>query len=142
MPGSTSERLHGEIGLLERDVVLDLLEHEPRTAAAVQVVHDHFVRGPDPLYRLNFRRLQPANQLFPRIRLDLDGDVIILADPENLTGILRGPAGPGNRLDLPRGRAVNRLLVEEGVLVLARDALFEILEAEIGAEESRGSILQ
>ena len=74
--------------------------------------------------------------------LVLRGNVIVLADPNAGEGVLAGLALPGPRLDAPARRAVDGLLAGEPVIVLIDVALFQILEAEIGAEESRGAILQ
>ena len=49
---------------------------------------------------------------------------------------------PRPRLDAPARRAVDGLLAGELIVVLIDVALFEILEAEIGAEEAGGAVLQ
>ena len=46
---STAKRLYGEVGIVQRQVVLNLVEGQSRAAAARKVGHDHFVRGPDSL---------------------------------------------------------------------------------------------
>ena len=56
--------------------------------------------------------------------------------------VLRRLALARPRLDAPARRAVDRLLAGQLVVVLIDVALFQILEAEIGAEEARGAVLQ
>ena len=56
--------------------------------------------------------------------------------------VLRRLALARPRLDPPARRAVDGLLAGQPVVVLVDVALFQIFEAEIGAEEARGAILQ
>jgi hypothetical protein len=97
--------------------------------------------GRDSLDHADFRRLQSPNDLVLHIRIDPNRGVVVLANPQNLFRVLRGARALRDRLNLPGGGAVDRLLVQQRVFVLPGDSLLEIFEAEVCAEKPRVPIL-
>src|SRR5439155_20794526 len=92
--------------------------------------------GPYALRQLEVAIIDHTNQTFLVVRFHFDDRVIVLLYPQISVGVLRRFARLG--LQLPTVFFIGDDLVVE----LRHIALFQILEAEVGSEETRGTILQ
>src|SRR3990172_6653313 len=99
-------------------------------------------RRPDALNVLHVRVGQAADCLVLDEVLDTRECVMVLADPHDRPCVLRRLRLLRRRLNLPARGAVNGIVSEQLIVIVADVALFEVLEAEIGAEESGRSILE
>ena len=86
---SISKGLYCEVGVVEGQVVLHLVECESCAAAATEVGHDHFVSGRDFLNHTELRRLQPPHDLVLHIRVDTDGGVVAFLNPRGFASCTR-----------------------------------------------------
>src|ERR1700737_4595162 len=136
------QRLDCEVFLSQRDVVLQLVYRENRSAVSAEVGHFKAAGGPDAQYLREIAVLQPPDE----IRLDeifnLRKRVGVFPNPHSGPRVLRDLLLRGGRFDMPAHDPVDRLLAEQSVLVLIDVALLEVFEAEVGAEKSGGAILQ
>src|SRR5687768_16961737 len=135
------QRLQREVFVFQRNVVLELLERENRAALAPQVGHLQASPRPNALHLNEIAVLQTPHDLGFDVTLDLREGMVIFPDPHDRFGVLRNLFLRRRRLNLPAWRTIDRFLSEEAIVVLVYVPFFEILEAEIGAEESRGPIL-
>ena len=83
------DRLQREVFVLHRHVVLELVERQPRPAAAAHVGHLELPRGPDALDVLDVGIGQPAHDLVLDEVLDPGERVVVLAHPDDRPRVLR-----------------------------------------------------
>src|SRR5262249_56541896 len=134
--------LQREVFVFERDVVFELVEGQLRAAAAAEVGHLELARGPDALNVPDVGVVQAPHRLILDVVLETRERVVVLAHPHDGSRVLRRFRLARRRLDLPARRAVHGVVAHERVVELIDVALLEVLEAEVGAEETRRSILQ
>src|SRR5207244_2481372 len=84
-----ANRLQREVVVFHRDVVLELVERETRAAAAAQIEHLQLARGPDALDVLDVRVHQPPDGLVLDDVFDAGERVVVLADPDDGSRVLR-----------------------------------------------------
>src|SRR5580765_7018785 len=75
-----TKSLESEVSLLERQVVLDLVECKSRQAAPAQVGHLHLASRPDPLDVSQIGIGQPSYHLILDVGFDLRDGVVVLAN--------------------------------------------------------------
>src|SRR5690242_11963865 len=84
-----TEGFEREIGLFQRGVVVEFLELQDRAAVARRVEHFQCPRRPDAVDLFKVRVVRATDKLVSGEILDLDGDVVVLADGQNHGGVLR-----------------------------------------------------
>src|SRR5262249_28786247 len=135
------DRLQGEVVVFHGRVVLDLQQREPRAAAPPRFSHLELPRGPNTLDILDIGIRESAYNIVLDETVDPRRRVVVLADPHNRARVL-GPLGLfWRRLNLPAVDSRDRFDAEHRKVELVDVALFEILEAEIGAEETGRPVL-
>src|SRR3954463_2347061 len=78
-----ADRLQREIFLFHRHVVLELVEGQPRPAAAPEIGHLELAGGPDALNVLDVAVVQSPHRLVLDEVLDPRERVVVLADPDD-----------------------------------------------------------
>src|SRR5439155_23626640 len=101
------DRLQREVFVLQRHVVLQLVERQTRAAVAAQIRHLHLPRGPDSLDPLKIAVRQTPDDAMLEVVLDARHGIGVLADPENRSRVLGHFGALRRRLNLPDWRAVH-----------------------------------
>jgi hypothetical protein len=128
--------LEREVLVLHRHVVLQLLEREARPATRPEVGHLEPSGRPDALHVGHVSVVQPTDRLVLDEVVEAGKGIGALSHPDNGSGVLGRFALLGHRLHFPARLAVDRVVASQAVVELIDVALFEVLEAEVGAEEA------
>src|SRR5712671_290864 len=100
-------RLQREVVPVHRQVVLQLVERQACPASAPQVGHLELARAPDALDVLDVRVDEPPNSLILDEVLDAGEYVVVLANPDDRSRVLRRLRLLRLRLYFPAAHAVH-----------------------------------
>src|SRR4051812_19986509 len=133
---STPQRVEGEIAILHRQIVFQLVVFKRGPAIASHVDDFDGPRRPDPFSQFEIAIVDDANQAFLVVRFHLHNGVVVLLYPQVSVGVLR--RFTRGRLQFPRVF----FIAEELIVELRHVALFQVFKAEVRAEEARRAVLQ